>query len=90
MFPRTLLRFHLLSHDELNDLAHFYEPDNPAYPCPTTSWEGSTVAEQRRSFAKFIGLKINDSEQLSDLAILLMQEIENYIYYQEPRPQLLQ
>lgn len=67
-FPRTLLQYHLLSADVLDELASFYIPDtvitNPAtgqqvtYPLPTPSWFGEDVSleEKRFYFGVFIGL----------------------------------
>jgi hypothetical protein len=82
LFPRSLLRFHLLSQDDLNDLARFYEPENAAYPCPTPSWEGAPIPEQRRLFACFIGIgaHVSSATRLPNEIVALLQGAEKHFY----------
>lgn len=71
-FPNTLLAFHLLTHDQLDDLARYYHqvcpplPETGMYPIVMTpAWieredhgQGSVDLEtKRRRFGRFIGLR---------------------------------
>jgi hypothetical protein len=63
-FPKTLLNFHLLTGEQLDDLAHFYHQRTPSpwsqhYPHPIhTTWRNNACLEdKRRRFGKFIGLR---------------------------------
>ncbi|KAM0332456.1 hypothetical protein ACHAQA_002737 [Verticillium albo-atrum] len=61
-FPRTLLRFWLLTEAELDEMARFYHQRTPGphslkYPCPITWGPHLTLDDKRRKIGKFIGLK---------------------------------
>ncbi|KAM0280723.1 hypothetical protein ACHAQH_003893 [Verticillium albo-atrum] len=61
-FPRTLLRFWLLTEAELDEMARFYHqrtpgPHSAKYPCPITWGANLTLDEKRRKIGKFIGLR---------------------------------
>jgi hypothetical protein len=61
-FPQTLLRYHLLTDAELEDLAHFYHQRTPCaltshYPKPMNWKQGLTVNEKKRKWGRFMGLR---------------------------------
>lgn len=61
-FPSTLLNFWLLTSEQLDELAHFYDQRTPNfwsahYPCPVAWAKGLTLEEKRRKMGKFIGLR---------------------------------
>ncbi len=65
-FPKTLLHYHLLTDAELEGLAHFYHQRTPSmytefYPKPMNWKQGLSIAEKRRKFGKFCGLRGCDS-----------------------------
>lgn len=68
-FPRTLLEYHLLTHQQLDELAtHFHQvhppmPQTKWYPKQVPAWVGTPEARtlsletKRRRFGRFIGLQ---------------------------------
>ncbi|EEU48428.1 uncharacterized protein NECHADRAFT_74556 [Fusarium vanettenii 77-13-4] len=65
-FPTTVLKFWLLTDDQLESLAHFYHQRTPnpwtnQYPCPITWSSELPLEEKRRKMGKFIGLRGCDS-----------------------------
>jgi hypothetical protein len=61
-FPSTLLSYHVLTVQELDDLAHFYHQRTPGpftarYPQPMNWGESLPLEEKRRKFGKFVGLR---------------------------------
>ncbi|RFU32038.1 hypothetical protein B7463_g4313, partial [Scytalidium lignicola] len=61
-FPATVLNYHLLTDSELDDLAEFYHQKTRSrytsqYPCPVEWRPDLTLADKRRKFGRFIGLR---------------------------------
>lgn len=61
-FPTTVLKFWLLTDDELEDLAFFYHQKFPCpwttqYPCPIVWNSELPLEEKRRKMGRFIGLR---------------------------------
>ncbi|KAI1356521.1 hypothetical protein F5Y01DRAFT_323913 [Xylaria sp. FL0043] len=61
-FPMTLLKFWLLTDEELEELAHFYHQRTPNqytlhYPCPVNWSSDMSLEEKRRKIGRFIGLR---------------------------------
>lgn len=61
-FPTTLLKFWLLTEQQLDDLAHFYHQRTPGpwtlqYPCPITWSPDLKLEDKRRKMGKFMGLR---------------------------------
>ena len=84
-FPRNLIELHLLSQDILDDLGLFYNPETACYPIFTPSWVGKAIGEQRRLFARFIGLKFNPND-VPNITVdiqLLLQKLGLYNQYRE-------
>ncbi|KAM0437569.1 hypothetical protein ACHAPT_001933 [Fusarium lateritium] len=61
-FPTTVLKFWLLTDDQLESLAHFYHQRTPSpwtnqYPCPIAWSSELPLEEKRRKMGRFIGLR---------------------------------
>ncbi|KAI4199431.1 MAG: hypothetical protein LQ346_002569 [Caloplaca aetnensis] len=69
-FPSTILHYHLLTEDQLNELAHHYHQRTPSrfslcYPLPvvgrwhhgTTGQGEAKLEDKRRRFGRFVGLR---------------------------------
>ncbi|KAL8922070.1 MAG: hypothetical protein Q9208_005380 [Pyrenodesmia sp. 3 TL-2023] len=70
-FPSTILHYHLLTEDQLNELAHHYHQRTPSrfslcYPLPvvgrwhqgtTEPGEAAKLEDKRRRFGRFVGLR---------------------------------
>lgn len=61
-FPLTLLNYHLLTDNELDELAEFYHQKtlsrySSQYPCPVEWRSDLTLTDKRRKFGRFIGLR---------------------------------
>lgn len=63
-FPQTLLHYHILTEEQLDDMAHHYHQRTPTqlslcYPAPVvTRWRtDADISDKRRRFGRFIGLR---------------------------------
>ena len=63
-FPKTILNYHILTSEQLDELAHFYHQRTPSalsfqYPAPVIArWaRDADINDKRRRFGRFLGLR---------------------------------
>ncbi|MCJ1306525.1 hypothetical protein MMC25_000168 [Agyrium rufum] len=88
-FPSSILQYHLLTEEQLDDLAHYYHQRTPtalsmSYPAPIiTRWHKEAgIEDKRRRFGRFLGLRGCDSPVESnedDNAVSMAEEMERYV-----------
>ena len=85
-FPKTLLSYHVLTEQQLDELAHFYHQRTPTglsfhYPAPiVTRWiRDAGISDKRRRFGRFIGLKGCDSPGFAVEELPMEADIERWI-----------
>jgi hypothetical protein len=93
-FPRTILAFHLLTSDQLDDLSRHYHqvwppvPETYSYPLHVPAWVGTRkevdLDTKRHRFGRFIGLQdyqspVNDNLAESEYNELEMHLVLNYM-----------
>ncbi|KAK3366439.1 hypothetical protein B0H63DRAFT_405431 [Podospora didyma] len=64
-FPKSVLEYWLLSEDQLDSIARFYDQSEPSelsqrYPCPILWQRDLSVEDKRRLIGMFIGIVLRD------------------------------